>query len=264
MSVKTAKLARRQAAARQTPRSGAASRRSIPPGIRMNVVHDPAPLWSIDSAAHDLITDYNQPADVARHRHQLRLKLEELFADDPRPTPSCFAVVATDETADTLYGAATLEPFLGEQLLQQDRENARHVAALHRVLASLFVVPDERGRGIGSELLDAASLAVVRDQGRYLEGFVDDRDGSADFYRRAGATVTSHNEPLPPRPPVNLKTTHYPGKDGHWFSVDGWERHHDTILCSRCGGALDFLPANGGDLRCPRCQRPDGSARSGH
>lgn len=256
MSGKTAKRARRHAAARQSPRAGEDPRRSLPPGIRMNVVYDPAPLRSIDSAASDLITDYNQPADVARHRRQLHLQLEQLFADDPRPTPSCFAVVATDEAADTLYGAATLEPFLGEQLLEQDKENARHVAALHRILASLFVMPGERGRGIGSALLDAASLAVVRDQGRYLEGFVDDRDGSADFYRRAGASVTPHNEPLPPRPPVNLKTTHYPGKDGHWFSVDGWERHHATMLCSRCRGALDYLPSDGGTLRCPRCQGP--------
>ncbi|MEV0869463.1 GNAT family N-acetyltransferase [Brachybacterium paraconglomeratum] len=256
MSGKAAKRARRQAAARRSPRAEEEPKRSLPPGIRLNMVYDPAPLRSIDSAAHDLITDYNRPADVARHRRQLRLQLEKLFADDSRPTPSCFAVVATDETAATLYGAATLEPFLGEKLLEQDRENARHVAALHRILASLFVVPGERGRGIGSELLDAASLAVVRDQGRYLEGFVDDRDGSSDFYRRAGASVTSHNEPLPPRPPVNLKTTHYPGKDGHWFSVDGWERHHDTILCSRCGGALDYIPSDGGTLRCPRCQGP--------
>lgn len=256
MSGKTAKRARRQAAARQSPRAEEGSRRSLPSGIRMNVVYDPAPLWSIDSAAHDLITGYSRPADLARHRRQLHPQLEQLFADDPRPTPSCFAVVATDEAADTLYGAATLEPFLGEQLLEQDRENARHVAALHRILASLFVMPDERGRGIGSALLDAASLAVVRDQGRYLEGFVDDRDGSADFYRRAGASVTPHNEPLPPRPPVNLKTTHYPGKDGHWFSVDGWDRHHDMFLCPECGQPLEFISDDGGSLHCPRCQRP--------
>ena len=150
MSGKTSKRARRQAAAREPLRSEEAPSRSLPPGIQLNVVNNPAPLWSIDSTAHDLIIDYNQPADVARHRQKLHLQFEKLFADDPRPNPSCFAVVATDEAANTLYGAATLEPFLGEQLLEQDRENARHVAALHRILASLFVVPDARGRGIGS------------------------------------------------------------------------------------------------------------------
>lgn len=235
----------------------------LPPGIQLARFDNPEALWSIDAASSAFIADYDSPVSLAARRERRRSELDALFADDPASTPSFFAVAATNEAMDGLCGAALLEPFYSEDLLAQDRDAGRLMARAHRVLAALFVVPNFRGRGIASALLDVASLAVVRDQGRYLEGFVDDHDGSADFYRRFGAYVGAHNGPLPPRPPVNLKTMHYPGKDGHWFSVDGWARHHDKIRCSRCGGALDFLPANGGDLRCPRCQWPDGSPRSG-
>ena len=264
MSGKSAKMARRRAAyAAAAAQAPAVRSWKLPPGIQLAPFDSPEALWSIDEASSAFIADYDSPWSLAARRERRRNELDELFADDPSSTPSIFAIAATNEAMDGLCGAALLEPFYGEDLLAQDRDAGRLMARAHRVLAALFVVPNFRGKGIASALLDVASLAVVRDRGRYLEGFVDDHDGSADFYRRAGAAVTSHNEPLPPRPPVNLKTTHYPGKNGHWFSVYGWERHHDKIRCSRCGGALDFLPANGGDLRCPRCQRPDGSPRGG-
>src|SRR5690625_2798670 len=49
-----------------------------------------------------------------------------------------------------MYGAATLEPFVGEDLASQDREVARNVGALQRILGSLLVVADARGDGIGA------------------------------------------------------------------------------------------------------------------
>ena len=252
VSGKRAKQARRAAA--QVPSEPEEQGWSLPPGVKLQVVTEPQALWSIDAAATALITDYSPPTDMARYRAERRNGLEDLFEDDPRRTPEQFAVAAVNEAGDGLYGAASLEPFLGDDLIAQDLEAARNVAILHRIVGSLFVVPDARRNGIARALLDAASLAVVRDQGRYAEGFVDDRDGSAEFYRRAGAYVGGHNQPLPPRPPINLKTTHYPGKNGHWFSVDGWARHHDIMLCSRCGGSLDFHPEDGGMLHCPKCQ----------
>ncbi|MGP5292459.1 GNAT family N-acetyltransferase [Brachybacterium tyrofermentans] len=264
MSGKSAKMARRRAAnAAAAARAPAVRSWKLPPGIQLAPFDSPEALWSIDEASSAFIADYDSPRSLAARRERRRNELDALFADDPASTPSIFAIAATNEAMDGLCGAALLEPFCGEDLLAQDRDAGRLMARAHRVLAALFVVPDERGRSIGSALLDVASLAVVGDGGRYLEGFVDDQDGSVDFYRRAGAYVGAHNESLPPRPPVNLKTMHYPGKDGHWFSVDGWARHHDKMSCSRCGGAFDFLPANGGDLRCPRCQWLGGSPRSG-
>lgn len=257
VSGKRAKQARRAAA--QAPSEPDEPSWSLPPGAQLRVVTEPQALWSIDAAAAALITDHNPPEEMARYRQELRTGLEELFEGEPRPTPALFAVVALNEAGNGLYGAASLEPFLGDELIAQDREAARNVAILHRIIGSLLVVPEARGNGIGNALLDAASLAVVQDQGRYAEGFVDDRDGSAEFYRRAGAYVGGHNEPLPPRPPTNFKTTHYPGKKGHWFFVDSWARHHDMLLCNRCEGAYDFHPENGGILHCSRCQGPGAS-----
>lgn len=254
MSGKRAKQARQRAAADQDEIEPQEAVRPLPPGVHLRLEVGPEPLWMVDSAAADLITDYQPPAHMARYRERRRSDLEELFAGDSRPAPSPFAIVAVNEAEDGMYGAATLEPFLGEDLIAQDREAARNVAILHRILGSLFVVPDARGNGIADALLDAASIAVIQTQGRYTEGFVDDRDGSAGFYRRVGAFVGGHNEPLPPRPPVNLKTTHYPGKNGHWFSVDGWARHHEMMRCSRCRKPLDFHAEDGGMLHCPRCQ----------
>lgn len=263
MSGKRAKQARQRAAAGQDAPGAVDQGWSLPAGVNLRVVTDPKQLWMIDAAAAELITDYNPPAHMATYRGELGRDLEALFESDTRPVPGIFAVAATTDAMDGLYGAATLEPFLGEDLTAQDREAARNVAILHRVLGSLFVVPEARGNGIADALLDAASLTVVQDQGRYVEGFVDDRDDSAEFYRRAGAYVGGYNEPLPPRPPINLKTTHYPGKNGHWFWVDGWERHHETMLCSRCHGPLDFHPEDGGMLHCPRCQGPKAAAMHG-
>lgn len=252
MSGKRAKQARR--AAIQGTTKSAPPERPLPMGVQLRVVSDPDTMRMVDSAAAEFISDYSPPAQMARGLEQRWSGLQSLFAGDPRPVPSIFAVVAVNDAGDGMYGAATLEPFLGEDLTSQDREVARNVAALHRVLGSLFVVPDARGNGIGGALLDAASLTVVQDQGRYVEGFVDDRDGSVGFYRRAGAYVGSHNEPLPPRPPIHLKTTHYPGKNGHWFSVDGWAHHPELLLCGGCGQAPDFDPETDGMPHCPRCQ----------
>lgn len=209
MSGKSAKLARRRAAAASAaPQAAAVRSWELPPGIQLARFDNPEALWSIDEASSAFIADYDSPVSLAVRRKRRRSELDTLFADDPASTPSIFAIAATNEAMDGLCGAALLEPFYGEDLLEQDLDAGRLMARAHRVLAALFVVPNFRGKGIASALLDVASLAVIRDQGRYLEGFVDDHDGSADFYRRAGASVTSHNQPLPPRPPVNLKTTH--------------------------------------------------------
>lgn len=263
VSGKRAKQARQRAATGQDTPGTVDQGRPLPAGVNLQVVTDPEPLWMIDSAADKLITDHNAPAAMVEYRDQLRHDLDVLFEGDPRPVPGVFAIVATNDAMDGMYGAATLEPFLGDDLVGQDREAARNVAILHRILGSLFVVPDARYNGLANTLLDSASLAVVQDQGRYVEGFVDDRDGSVGFYRRAGAYVGGHNEPLPPRPPINLKTTHYPGKNGNWFWVDGWERHHEMMLCSRCQKPLDFHPEDGGMLHCPRCQGPKTAAMHG-
>lgn len=252
MSGRRARQARRVAARAPVPTSS--PRWPLPPGMHIQLVTDPHAMSLIDSAAAAFIADYSSPWETELFRAKRRAQTKDLFRGESCPVPGQFAVVAVDDSKTTMYGAATLEPFFAEDLVAKDREAARSVAMFHRIVASLFVVPSERRKGVAGALLDAASYAVVRDHGRYAEGFVDDHDDSAGFYRRAGAYVGRHNVPLPPRPPVNLKTIHYPGKSGHWFSVDGWARHHAAMFCSRCGGGLDFYPEDGGMLHCSRCQ----------
>src|SRR5699024_2163468 len=148
MSRKRAKQARR--AAIQGTTKSAPPERPLPMGVQLRVVSDPDTMRMVDSAAAEFISDYSPPAQMARGLEQRWSGLQSLFAGDPRPVPSIFAVVAVNDAGDGMYGAATLEPFLGEDLASQDREVARNVAALHRVLGSLFVVPDARGDGIGA------------------------------------------------------------------------------------------------------------------
>lgn len=253
MSGKSAKRARQNAAAIYRTMAAAQVSWQLPPGVHLREISDPAPMRGVDDMASTLIADYSSPAQMATSRDAATAVLDELFAGSGHPAPQISAIVATDETGSHLYGAASVEPFLGDELLAHDRRAALAMAAYHRVLTGLFVIPDARGQGLATALLDAAALAAARSHARYLGGFVDDRDGSAGFYRQAGAIVGGHNVPLPPRSPVNLTTTNYPGKNGHWFYIDARQRHAGAHFCPRCVQPLTFDPADGGSLRCARC-----------
>ncbi|GAA2814452.1 GNAT family N-acetyltransferase [Saccharopolyspora taberi] len=66
------------------------------------------------------------------------------------------------------------------------------------VLDELYVVPELRGRGIGSELLAAAEAAVRDRGGELLEINVDGEDTDARrFYERHGYTNTEPGEDEP-------------------------------------------------------------------
>ncbi|WP_417374300.1 GNAT family N-acetyltransferase [Glutamicibacter protophormiae] len=146
---------------------------------------------------------------------------------------------------------------MSDELISKEPDAARQFATTHRILAALFVLPEARGSGIGRELLSEAAYWALPHGGRYLDGFVDDRNNSADFYRRSGATVVGHNTGLPARRPTNSELSHYPGIDGTWFYVDAWRMHQGKINCARCRDVFEFVDEDGGYLLCPNCGTPE-------
>lgn len=176
------------------------------------------------------------------------------------PTPG-MVIVAHDGTR--ILGGAIVDAENTSYLPASERDTALRLASHHRVLAGMFVVQAARGRGIGRELIDEASVWALRDGARYLDGFVDDRNaGSVKFYQRAGAQVLPHNRGLPARHPSRVEQSHRHELDGHWFYVDAWERHSDLVRCRACGGGVMFDPSDGGRLLCPECETmPEGQQR---
>lgn len=214
----------------------------------------PEARWEVQKAAERYIAGYAAPHLVAAEDEQRAAKLVTLFGPDPAPEASI--VVAAADDRGMLAGAAVIEPSVSDVLMSRDHADARKLAMTHRTLAALFVVPGARGQGIGRQLLSEAAYWALPHGGRYLDGFVDDRNDSVDFYRSAGATVVGHNTGLPARPPTHFPLWHNPSVNGTWFYVDAWRLHQGLILCQRCQSVLEFVDEDGGDLRCPICPPP--------
>jgi len=230
--------------------------RPLPEGMNLLPVTDPHALTLVHRAAEDAIVGYSAANAPLEDQRRART-LTRLFTGAEGAAPFNSRVIAVvDDTASSLYGAVIVEAFAPAELAEREPEVARTMARTHYVLAGMFVHSSARGQGIGTLLLHEASYQVASHQGRYLDGFVDQRNGSARFYARAGATMSGRNRGLPARPPSNVELQHPGGHDGNWFYVDCWQRHQNLMRCARCRGPLTFNPADGGDLECARCGRP--------
>ncbi len=229
--------------------------RPLPAGMNLVLVTDPRARRLVHRAAAEAIIGYG--ASAAEEDNRREAYLAKLFAHADGAVPfTSRMIAATDEAGTALYGAAIIEAFVSDDLAKREAEVARNMARVHYVLAGMFVAPELRGQGIGTQLIEQATLDVARHQGRYLDGFVDKRNGSARFYARAGATVGGRNRGLPARRPTNTELWHPEGVDGNWFYFDCWQRHADLMYCARCRGPLTFNPADGGDMECVRCGPP--------
>lgn len=205
--------------------------------------------------ASENITGYNAHGALAATRTRAE-QLAALFRDHGPPPPAEFVFVAADQENDRLAGAAILETPYDQKVTETDAELARDLARRHCTLAALFVAEDYRHQGIARHLVWEVAGANLMSQGvRYLEGFVDDRAGSVDFYRRAQATVCGHNEGLPPRAPTQIRGLHSGADNGHWFYFDLWPALAGPhVRCARCTSPLRFDPADGGFFICDTCQ----------
>lgn len=220
----------------------------------VDVSSSPKAVAIVNRAAEEAIIGY---AAIGATRGDSRrlAAITQLFPDPSQRPFNSRTLAATEPTGNELVGGAVIEATIPLDLMQRDPESVRYVARFHYVLAAMFVRPDMRHRGVGDALLDAASCAVVEAGGRYLDGFVDQRNKAVGFYRSSGATVLGRNQPLPARPPANVPTIHPRGVNGNWFYIDGWAKHHQMMECARCEThpRLRFHPDDGGYLSCPNC-----------
>lgn len=208
----------------------------------------------VQAAAAEHIIGYAPPHLVAADDRRREEQLARIFKDDEAPEASI--IIGASDDRGMMLGGAVVEAFVADELIDGDPEGARRLSTSHRILAALFVLPEARGLGIGRELLQEAAYWALPQGGRYLDGFVDERNDSVGFYRRAGATVVGRNTGLPPRRPTNSEMRHYPGLDGTWFYVDAWRVHSEILCCSQCRAVFDFVDEDGGYLRCRNCPVP--------
>ena len=183
-------------------------------------------------------------------------KLDRLFEGVSEPPAASTVLALTDTTGSELYGAAIVETPYFDELVNENEEQARTMASFHRVLAGMFVAEEFRGQGLGLDLLDWAANHTFQQRARYLDGFVDERTGAADFYRRFGATMTERNQGLPVRSPANVPLNHVKKVNGHWFYIDTWPMFEELLRCSRCEERLRFVAEDGGRLVCDVCGDP--------
>ncbi|WP_270411792.1 GNAT family N-acetyltransferase [Microbacterium maritypicum] len=99
-------------------------------------------------------------------------------------------------------------------------ETIRLMLASRRTLSGLAVLPEFRRKGIASRLVERAISIARRDGARWLTGFMDEKNGTPDFYRNLGFRVGERNRPLPPLAPANIREAHPRYVNGWWFHMD--------------------------------------------
>lgn len=130
---------------------------------------------------------------------------------------------------DRLVGGALVHPLYLEaiELLERgaDQNMIRLLLASRRTLSGLAVDPRYRRRGIASSLVGQAVADARADGVRWLTGFMDETNGSPEFYRQLGFQVGERNVPIPPLPPTYLREFHPGYVNGWWFHLDLADEH---------------------------------------
>lgn len=215
------------------------------------VTEHPDTVEQVHLEASHLIAGYAVPPDhLQRDRRRV---LEALFA--PAAAPAAIRVYAALTNDRRIVGGVVIEcATLGVETIDPTR--ARTFARAHRTVSALFVGEPVRGRNVGRDLLvKAVGRDAFQESVRYLDGFVDDRNNSAGFYRRIGATVLPRNTGLPDRSPAHVPQAHVPGVSGHWFYLDLWRQYINELVCNRCRSPLYFNEEQD-TAACPRCPPP--------
>lgn len=219
-------------------------------------VTEPRARESIYAQAEQTIVGFGPPQWVDAYNQKLEDDLANLFKGHGPAPEATMTLAITDPTNTELYGAAMVETPYYEVLAEENPEHARRMATHNRILSGMFVHEHHRQAGVGSGVLRWAGHLALSSGARYLDGFVDDRMGAADFYRKAGATVCGHSAGLPGRSPTNSAINHVMEVNGHWFYIDLWKEFEEDLRCSRCRAALTFVDDDGGRMTCPNCGDP--------
>lgn len=227
-------------------------------GLKIMRISHPEALNVVHQAASENIAGYGGDGEwIDDYNDELQNNLDHLFGRVSERPPEASTVLAVMNSHESeMYGAAIVETPYYDQLAKDNEEQARVMSSSHRVLAGMFVVEGYREQGLGRELLGWAANHTLTQQARYLDGFVDDRTGATDFYRRFGAVVAERNQGLPARSPANVPLDHVKEVNGHWFYIDTWPMFEDVMRCSRCEGRLRFLVEDGGRMVCDGCGDP--------
>lgn len=96
-------------------------------------------------------------------------------------------------------------------------ELARGVGKVRRTLASIAVVKEVRRTGLGTALLRAGESQAKQQGAIWVTGFMDERNGTPDFYASNGYTVLPRNTAPPKLEPFGIHEKHPGYVNGQWF-----------------------------------------------
>lgn len=128
---------------------------------------------------------------------------------------------ASYSPAGILQGGVYMHVPYDELLEMMSREGeedfVRGLGRTRRTLASIAVVEDSRRTGLGTRLLRAAEDEARSQGALWVTGFMDERNGSPDFYRTNGYQILARNRPLPELEPFPVREYHPRYVNGQWF-----------------------------------------------
>lgn len=141
----------------------------------------------------------------------------------PNPDGGLVAAYAVGAfVEDALVGTGVIHPLYQEALELHEQgasdDYLKQLLKSRRTLTCLAVLDTYRRAGIGRRIVQILADRALAEQARWVTGFMDERNGSPDFYRHVGFTIQQKNQPNPPLPPTFLREFHPRGVDGWWFA----------------------------------------------
>ncbi|WP_165788334.1 GNAT family N-acetyltransferase [Arthrobacter glacialis] len=98
-----------------------------------------------------------------------------------------------------------------------DRDFAKGVGKVRRTLASIAVVEDMQRTGLGTALLTAGESQAKQEGAIWVTGFMDERNGTPEFYESNGYNIQPRNIALPKLEPFGVRELHPGYVNGQWF-----------------------------------------------
>jgi GNAT superfamily N-acetyltransferase len=134
-------------------------------------------------------------------------------------------IIVSARHSDRLVGALLMNVATTRYAQMVSQLGSPDAALLHatrwRTLNRMVVIPEFRGQGIGTQMLERAKLMAKLSGARGFDGFAEDSPNpSWPFYARNGCHVMGEGDPLPPLGGVQMHMPPGVNREGRYF----WSR----------------------------------------
>jgi GNAT superfamily N-acetyltransferase len=159
-------------------------------------------------------------AKAAKEEATVRRQVTHILPRTPDGLLAAAIVLRAVDSSGTTVGVAVAHPPYAEAVEVTARlgiEYAQGLLQSRRTLSGLAVREDARRTGVGRALVDAALTIAADEQALWMTGFMDERNGSPEFYESVGFTTMPRNTVVPRLTPFPLPEIHPSYVNGQWF-----------------------------------------------